>query len=126
MFVTVLLDHAADERCWMEGDVYTTGAGVQVLLAAGGEVKDRDDEVATAVVVVAEDEHVPFAEVVCAGELFPAFVEVHVAVLLVDEDFHVPQRHHLSAGEPQLQIPASSEDLTELCGQPLRGRQSAG
>ena len=109
----------------MNGDVVrTTGAGVQILLAAGGKVKDRDDEVA-ADVVVAEEERVPFAKVVGAGELFPAFAEVHVAVLLVDEDLHVPQWHHLSAGKPQLEVPVSSEDRSELSGQSLRGRRSS-
>jgi hypothetical protein len=46
-------------------------------------------------------------------------------VLLVDEDLHVPQWRHLSAGKPQLQVPASSEDRSKLSGQSLRGRQSS-
>jgi hypothetical protein len=96
------------------------GAGLRVLLPAGAAVEDRDAEHGGC--VAAEDEHVALPEVVGAGELPPAAAEVQVVA--AGDELHVPQRQGASAGEPQLQLPAVSENPRKPRGQPLCAEQS--
>jgi len=69
---------------------------LNVVLAAGGEVEDRDAEVGGAVIVV--DKHVPITEVIRVGEDTLAPTEGHVVVVIVVADsLDVPLWHPLTS-----------------------------